>query len=125
MSLVINDIPDAQAYSRLGYRKFAVFPTPAAPIIKQWTSPGSTSAVVFFPAVTHPTTSPWASMGGRCSFFRHIAGVYGTWRYVWRISFSVAQRAVPCWPSPTVLVLILSDACVYANDTSASTIIPP
>lgn len=37
-------MPQAQAYSRFGYRKNAVLPTPEAPIIRQWTSSLSTSA---------------------------------------------------------------------------------
>ena len=52
---LMKDIPEAQAYSRFGYRKYAVLPTPAAPIIRAWTSPVSTIAVVF---PVHPTTMP-------------------------------------------------------------------
>ena len=37
-------MPQAQAYSRLGYKKNAVLPTPEAPIIRQWMSSLSTSA---------------------------------------------------------------------------------
>ena len=55
---------------------------------------------------TQPSTSPCAS--GSCSPFRHSAGWKGTKRKVFRTSAGVAQRAVPCWPSPTSLLLMLS-----------------
>ena len=38
--------PQAQAYSKFGYRKYAVLPTPDAPIMIQCTSSLSTSAVM-------------------------------------------------------------------------------
>ena len=123
-------MPLAQAYSRLGYRKKAVLPTPEAPIMRQWTSSQSTRARIppcfhsfsgmsgwtVFPSKrnssgagsfpTQPSTNPCAS--GSCSPFRHSAGWKGTEWKVFLTSAGVAQRAVPCWPSPTVLLLMLS-----------------
>ena len=70
-------IPDAQAYSKLGYRKKAVLPTPLAPIIRQWISSLSTSAVSspFFPL--HPSTSPCSE--GQLWPLRHSLTLNGTW----------------------------------------------
>ena len=48
-------MPLAQAYSMHGYSQKAVLPTPAAPIMRTWTSPVSTSAVVL---PVQPTTTP-------------------------------------------------------------------
>ena len=44
-------MPLAQAYSKFGYKKKAVLPTPLAPIIRQWMSSLSINAVTlpFFP----------------------------------------------------------------------------
>ena len=74
--------------------------------MRQWISSESTRAVScpFFPV--QPNTSPCAP--GRRSPFRHSAVWKGTERKVFLISPCVAQRAVPCWPSPTVLLLMLS-----------------
>ena len=66
----------------------------------RWSSGGAG----FFP--TQPSTSPCAS--GSCAPFRHSAGWNGMERKVFRTSAGVAQRAVPCWPSPTSLLLMLS-----------------
>ena len=94
VSVVRKLIPQAQAYSMLGYRKCAVFPTPAAPIIRQCTSPVSTSAYSFPARSMLPSTSPCAA--GRFSPLRHSSGSQGTCTQVSAISFFVANLAVPC-----------------------------
>ena len=97
-----------------GYKKYAVLPTPAAPIIRVWTSPVSTSATVFFPEPLHPTTVPWITspleLCGRFSPLRHLSGSNGREIKVRLTSAFVAHRAVPCCPLPTFFAFIpLSD----------------
>ena len=59
MSAVLRKLmPLARASSIFGYKKYAVFPTPATPMSSVCTSPSSTSAKVFFPELLHPTTVP-------------------------------------------------------------------
>ena len=92
VSVERNDIPLAQAYSMHGYSQYAVFPTPAAPIMSACTSPVSTIATVLSLPPLHPTTMPCGTgfsfppffsgvtvgVSRRMACSRHFCGVNGT-----------------------------------------------
>lgn len=76
VSVQRNDIPDASAYSILGYKKNAVFPAPLAAVTIAWISSVSTSAVTLFFGPSQPKIKP--CFFGKFLPCRHSTGRNGT-----------------------------------------------